>query len=182
MFLRVGIGLYLVFIAATRLMGLGSVATFNTMYGWMGQAPVSQTGFAIAMSLFLGLLGLLVLSGKLLVLAGVLVAIVGLASGVGELIASQTTAVNAVDSFTRLSNGVRDILVLGSTGAAIAALDAYIRHRRYRDTEARRGVTMYREETTQRTPVGTTHTTTAGTATGRTTPTTGDEPPTRPYV
>jgi hypothetical protein len=174
MFLRVGIGLYLVFIAATRLMGLGSVATFNTMYGWMGQAPVSQSGFAIAMSVFLGLLGLLVLSGKLLVVAGVLVTIVGLASGIGELIASQTTAVNAADSFTRVSNGVRDILVLGSTGAAIAALDSYIRHRRYRAAESRRGVTMYREERTRTgTPVGTTT---------RTTTTATDEPPTRPNL
>lgn len=168
MFLRVGIGLYLVFAAVTRLMGLQSLSSFNSMYGWMGgSTPVSQSGFAIAASIFLGILGLALLSGRLLVVSGVLVAIVGLTSGLSEIVASQTVAVNAVDGFTRLSNGVRDVLVLGSTGGAIAALDSFIRHRRHRDAQGR--VTMYREERTQaETPVGSTTRTT-----------TIDEPPTR---
>ena len=56
--LRLGIGLYLVFTAVTRLMGFGSVASFNSVYGWMGGgAPVSQSAFAVGASIFLGLLG-----------------------------------------------------------------------------------------------------------------------------
>lgn len=173
--LRLGIGLYLLFTAVTRLMGLGSVSTFNSIYGWMGGGvPVGQTTFSTGASIFLGLLGLALLSRRLLVVSGVLVAIVGIVSGVSEIITSQTLMLVPADRFTRLSNGVRDVLVLASTGVAIAALDSYVRHRTYRDTrDARaRGVTMYREE---RTPVG-------SATVDRTTSIDTDEPPTRPYV
>lgn len=169
--LRLGIGLYLVFTAVTRLMGLQSPGSFTSIYGMIGPAvPVNQSALAVTASIFLGLLGLLLLSGRLLVVGGVLVVLVGLASGFGDIVLSQTQPLTAIDRFTQLSNGVRDILVLASTGGAIAALDAYVRHRRYRDRQA--NVTMYREEGI---PVGTAAgtTTTTGTTVNR-----DDEPPT----
>lgn len=168
MLLRVGIGLYLIFTAATRLMGYQTAGTFDSIYALLGAGlPVNQSVFALGASVFLGLLGLLLLSGKVLVVGGMLVALVGLFSGLSELITSQWGGLTMAEQFTRMSNGVRDVLVLGSTGGAIAALDAYLRHRVYRDTHARRGdrrVTMYREDV----PVGTgTPTTPTSTVTRR---------------
>lgn len=162
MLLRFGIGLYLIFTAVTRLMGLQAAGSFYSVYGMLDQGmAVNQSAFSIGASIFLGLLGLLLLSGRLLVVAGVLVVIIGLASGIGEIIASQTLPLVMADRFLRLSNGVRDVLVLASTGGAIAALDSYVRHRRYRDLLAEREaakVTMYREETPTRTTTATTRT------------------------
>ncbi|MFN3429115.1 MAG: hypothetical protein ACK46X_04080 [Candidatus Sericytochromatia bacterium] len=173
MFLRLGIGLYLVFTAVTRLMGFETRGSFASLYDLMGAGvPVNQSAFAVGASIFLGLLGLLLLSGRLLVVGGVLVALVGLVSGISEIVASQTLGLAPIDQSTRLTNGVHDVLVLASTGGAIAALDAYIRHRIYRNRQA--NVTMYREEGI---PVGTA----AGTTTTTGTTTTRDEPPSSPY-
>lgn len=174
MLLRVGIGFYLIFTAAMRLAGLQTAGSFDSLYALLGAGmPVNQSVFALGASIFLGLLGVLLLTGKLLVIGGILVALVGLVSGVSELLASGTPGLTTLEQLTHMSNGVRDVLVLGSTGGAIAALDAYLRHRRYRDTRTRKAghhVTMYRDEV----PVGTT-------TTGRTTATETDTTPRRPY-
>lgn len=172
--LRFGIGLYLIFIAGSRLLGYQATGSFQALYSSLfGGSGAVESGNAIAIgaSIFLGLLGLVLISGRLLVVAGILVTLVGLASGVGEFIAAQTPGLMRTQAFTMIANGVRDILVLAMTGGAIAALDSYIRHRRYQDARARRagGVAMYREGV----PVGTT-------ASGRTILSDRPEDPHRP--
>jgi hypothetical protein len=148
--LRVGIGLYMVFTALTRVFSLDAPISYTTMFGMLGMAAPNVSAVNIGVSIFLGVLGLVLLWGRALVVAGVVVAIVGLWNGVAEMIASQAPNMPGLNRIGLLTLGLRDVLVLGSTGAAIAALDAYVRRSRVALTKT--PVTMYREG---RTPVTT---------------------------
>lgn len=166
-FLRVGIGLYMVFTALTRIFSLDAPSSYTSMFGMLGMAAPNVSAVNIAMSIFLGILGLVLLWGRVLVIAGVIVTIVGLWNGAAEIIASQGPNLPGINRIGLLTLGLRDVLVLGSTGVAIAALDAYLRRRRAALSHT--PVTMLRHEK---------HATPVGTATTTGTTTTIERPPT----
>jgi hypothetical protein len=155
--LRVGIGLYMIFTAITRVFSLDAPSSYTTMFGMMGMATPNLGVVNVAVTVFLGLLGLVLLSGRVLVVAGVIVSIVGLWNGAAEIIASQGANMAGMNRIGLLTLGLRDVLVLGSTGAAIACLDAYVRRRRA--ALKRPAVSMLHETptatTTTATPVST---------------------------
>lgn len=153
-FLRVGIGLYMVFTALTRIFSLDAPTSYTSMFGMLGMAAPNVSAVNIAMSVFLGILGLLLLWGRVLVIAGVIVTIVGLWNGAAEIVASQGPNMPGINRIGLLTLGLRDVLVLGSTGVAIASLDAYLRRRRAALRHA--PVSMLRHE--KPTTVGTTST------------------------
>jgi hypothetical protein len=144
--LRVGIGLYMIFTAITRVFSIDAPSSYTSMFGMMGLAVPNVSILNIAVTVFLGLLGLVLLSGRLLVVAGVLVALVGVWNGAAEIIASQGPNLAGMNRIGLLTLGLRDVLVLGSTGAAIACLDAYVRRRVA--ALKRPAVTMVRETPT----------------------------------
>jgi hypothetical protein len=125
--LRIGIGLYMILTAITRVFSLDMPMSYTTMFGMMGMAVPDVSYVKIGVSIFLGLLGLVLLWGRALVVAGVVVTIVGLWNGAATIIASQAPNVPGINRLGLLTLGMRDVLVLGSTGIAIACLDAYIR-------------------------------------------------------
>ncbi|MNY21352.1 hypothetical protein D3C86_1548900 [compost metagenome] len=122
--LRMGIGLYLIFTAIVRIMAPSGRDSLVSLYSTLGLVPVERGALATAITAFIAILGVLLLSGRLLVLTGLLVMVLGLCNGVAELVMSQAeSSLATADRLSLLTLGLRDLLVLASAGLAISSLD-----------------------------------------------------------
>lgn len=128
--LRYGVGLYLLFTAIARFYAPTGPTSIVTLFSALGVGGFEPGAFSVGLTIFIGLLGMLLLSGQLLGVTGLLVAILGLANGLAELFVSQTdTLATAAERHALLTLGLRDLLVLTATGIAISAFEVITRKR-----------------------------------------------------
>lgn len=129
--LRFGIGFYLLFTALSRVILPGEKSSLVTVLPLLGVSGTDIPWVQLAVTIVLGILGLLVLVGRWLSVTGPLVALLGVTNGVAALVASQTTpGLDPASRLSLLSVGLRDILVLASGALALAALTVSARGRK----------------------------------------------------
>lgn len=130
MTLRYGVGLYLLFTAIARLYAPSGPSSIVALFSALGVGGFEPGAFSMGLTIFIGLLGVLLLSGQLIGVSGLLVAILGLANGLAELYVSQTATIGtAAERHALLTLGLRDLLVLTATGIAISAFAVLTRSR-----------------------------------------------------
>lgn len=120
--LRFAVGIYLIFTMIERLVVPGQGRSVAAVYSLLGLAPVNQGNFYLGVTAFIGLMGLLLIASRQLVAVGLLVALLGLVNGVSEI--TMAVANRSLDAGTRyalLGLGARDVLLLATSGLAIAA-------------------------------------------------------------
>lgn len=120
--LRMAVGSYLLFTMIVRLAVPGQGGSIVALYSMLGIAPISHGDFYLGVSAFVGLLGVLLLMGRLLVPTGILVALVGLVNGLSEIVVAATNSTyGSAGRLSLLGLGIRDLALLFTAGLAIAA-------------------------------------------------------------